>query len=508
MKKCIIYLQIVVALFFTQSCNDLDLFPQDKLGPETFWKTEAHIQQALAGVYSKLKSSSNAANSYYDWHAPYLDALTDNAIDLSNAASSAVYLVQRGNLTPNTGGIVDNLYASSYKGIAACNNFLENFPEAVKNSSITTTKANTYEGEVRFLRALYYFNLVEFYGDVPLYTELPETVEASKVKQSPAETIYALINSDLDFAIASLPDVRYSSNTGHACKASAQALKARVALFRKDYNTVRTLTSQIISAGKHSLTTGPDPYNGIFTHAITGSTQLSNPEILFSTTYKRTTYIHQTDKFAGYDLTYYSGAIVQPIQDLVNCYDPADKRLQLWFAYPDPKTNQFTVNGTTVINSANLVCGRLFMKFTDKTDATLLKAKSGQQSDQDPVLIRYADVYLMYIEAMVETGGGTTSDASAVAYMKEIKSRAGLNVTSLTTITRDELRLERRRELAFEGLRYYDMKRWGILNKLNGFVAYPGLPPFTFKDNFTSWPFPQTEIEVNPNLDQKPGYTS
>jgi len=508
MKKHFTYLKSIIALAMLVSCNELDQFPQDKLGPETFWKTEAHIQQGLAGVYSKLKPSSTSAHTYLDWHAPWLDALTDNAIDLSNTASSAAFLVQRGILTPNTGGIVDNIFASSYKGIAACNNFLENLPQATANSGITTAKSKTYEGEVRFLRALFYFNLVEFYGDVPMYTKLPPTVDAAKVKQSPEDSIYALIYRDLDFAIASLPNVRYSSNTGHACLASAQALKARVALFRNDFNTVKALTSQIIADGKHTLTTGTDPYNGIFTHAVSGATQLTNPEILFSTTYLKPNYLHQTDKYAGYDLTYYSGALVQPLQDLISCYDPADKRLLLWFAHPDAVTKQFTINGTTVTNNANLVSGWKFMKFADKTDAAMLKATSGQQSDQDVVLLRYADVYLMYIEAMVETDGGTTKDAYAVAYMKEIRARAGLNVADLTTITRNELRLERRKELAFEGLRYYDMKRWKILEKMNGFVAYPGLPAFIFDNIFYTWPFPQTEIEVNPNLDQKNGYSS
>ncbi|MGV8094318.1 MAG: RagB/SusD family nutrient uptake outer membrane protein [Mangrovibacterium sp.] len=506
MKKYIASLQIIITVALLASCNDLDLFPQDKLGPETFWKTEDHIKQGLAGAYSKLKSASSSQYSYFDWHLPWLDAITDNAIDLSTAASSSAWMVQRGDLTPDIGGIIDNLYASSYIGIAACNNFLENLPQAAINAGITSAKANEYEGEIRFLRALFYSNLAIFYGDVPLYRKIPATVDDAKVKQSPVDLVFSLINEDLDFAIASLPNVRYSSNTGHACKASAQALKARVALFNNDYNTVKMLASQIIADGKHSLSTGNDPYNGIFTHSGSGGTQLTNPEILFSTTYLKPNYIHQADKYAGYDLTYYAGALVQPLKDLIDCYSSNDKRLLLWYAYPDPATKQFTVNGITVTSNSNLVAGWKFMKFQDKNDAAMLNATTGQQSDQDAVLLRYADVYLMYIEAMVETGGGTTSDANAVAYMKEIRSRAGLSTTNLTSVTREELRLERRKELAFEGLRYYDMKRWKILEKLNGFIAYPGLAPFVFKNNFYNWPFPQTEMEVNPNLDQKAGY--
>ena len=79
------------------------------------------------------------------------------------------------------------------------------------------------------------------------------------------------------------------------------------------------------------------------------------------------------------------------------------------------------------------------------------------RTDNDVVILRYADVYLMYIEAMMEQGNGSTSDALAVKCMNEIRERAGLN--SVTSVTRDELRLERRRELAFEGLRHFDLIR-------------------------------------------------
>ena len=125
------------------------------------------------------------------------------------------------------------------------------------------------------------------------------------------------------------------------------------------------------------------------------------------------------------------------------------------------------------------------------------------RTDNDVVILRYADVYLMYIEAMMEQGNGTISDTLAVKCMNEIRERAGLS--SVTSVTRDELRLERRRELAFEGLRHFDLIRWKTAKEvMNSLVTPAG--KCTFEDHMYVWPFPLSEMDVNPQLDQKSGY--
>jgi len=141
---------------------------------------------------------------------------------------------------------------------------------------------------------------------------------------------------------------------------------------------------------------------------------------------------------------------------------------------------------------------------TNPTDALL--------DDQDYVLLRYADIKLMYAEAQNEAAG---PDASVYQQVNEVRARPGVNMPALPAgLTQDDMRQrirhERRVEFALEGLRYFDLRRWGIAaQKLNGFVQNPLNPGVTtiYKDNYAFWPIQQTEIDRNkPVLVQNDGY--
>ena len=251
MKKNLIYMLLTCLLFTMLACNDMDLFPQDQLGPDNFWKTELDIQSGIAGVYTKLKGGSMS------WSRYGLDNITDNSY--SWTTWSGIASIQSGSIEATTGGIISDNYKAGYEGVAACNNFMKNFPIAKENAKLSEEKANAYEAEVRFLRAFFYFELVRFYGDVPLYKEAIASVEASKVKQSPASEVYDFIYQDINFAVENLPDIAYGS--GHAVKGSAQALKARIALFQGDWKTVENITRELIQSGQYRLA---DTYQSIF----------------------------------------------------------------------------------------------------------------------------------------------------------------------------------------------------------------------------------------------------
>jgi hypothetical protein len=461
----------------------MDLFPHDQLGAETFWKTEGDIQMGVAGVYSTIKSDA------LDFHRYRVDNITDNSWQWTNGGSSGI--VQRGSIEPTTGGVISTMYNANYKGIAACNNFMKNFPTAKVNAKISEAKANEYEAEIRFLRALFYFDLVYFYGDVPLYKEAIESVEASKVKQSPASEIYAFIKEDIDFAIEYLPATAYGS--GHAVKGSAQALKARIALFQSDWNTVESVTKEIISSGTYKLA---DSYWSIF---IKREGQKNNPEILFSVTYLNPDIRHNAET------EYYYQCEIEPMDNLMKCYDPEDVRLKEW--YVNVGLNQKTFEnpfGETATVEQGSQTGWLLLKHMDKyRKETYSLSNYDFRTDNDIILLRYADVYLMYIEAMVEKGSGNTTDALALKAMNEIRTRAGL--APAASISRDLLRLERRRELAFEGLRHFDLVRWRTAKEVMTGLDTP-MGPCLFYDHYYTWPFPQSEMDINPQLDQKPGY--
>ena len=482
MKKRIIYLVWLIAA--ATACNNLDLFPPDQLGQGTFWNTERDIQMGVAGVYARLRSNP------IGWERYLLDNFTDNAYTLARSYNNT-QTIQAGNIYATTGGTLSAPYSTGYNGVGSCNIFLKNLPAAAVNAKITEAKTLEYEAEVRFLRALFYFEIVQRFGDIPLYKEALNTVAEAMVKKSPASEVYAFIHEDLDFAIRYLPDVLYS--TGHAVKGSAQALKARVALFQSDWNTVETVTRELINSGTYSLA---DNYWSIF---IKREGQKDNPEILFSVTYLN------PDHLTGAEEQIYRYQHVAPLENFIQCYDPNDLRFKEWYVKMDIGGNSYvnTFGEVTTIDNNNQT-GWLLLKHMDKYNPlTYTYGGVAFRTDNDAIVLRYADVYLMYIEAMVEKGGGNTTDALALQCMNEIRQRA--EISTLSSISRDELRLERRRELPVEGLRYFDLIRWKIAKEvMNGLDTPAG--PCKFEDHFYLWPFPQSEMDINPNLEQNPGY--
>lgn len=483
--KNIIGLVLAGMLACMTSCYDMDVFPQDQLGPDNFWQTEKDINMGIAGVYSKMK------NGYLDWNAYWLEGISDNGY-CQHESQKTFLNMQTGILEATTDGPVSSVFSGSYTGIAACNNFLKNLPNARELSKITEEKANAYEAEVRFLRAFCYFNLVSHYGDVPLYTQAIESVEASKIKQSPAAQVYDFINEDLDYAIQYLNDGAYGS--GHAVKASAQGLKARIALFRNDWNTVETMTKQVIASGKYKLS---DSYEPIF---IKREGQKNNPEIIFSITYLNPDYRHNAE------MEFYYWSALSPTTDLISSYDAEkDKRVKAWYVNAGVGEKSWTnPMGDVVQTEQTTKTGWILLKHFDKNNKAIYSNSAYDfKTDNDVIVIRYADIYLMYIEALVEKGGGSTTDPDALKYMNEIRNRAGLE--NLTSISRNELRLERRRELAFEGLRHFDLVRWKIAKEVMSKLVTPA-GKCTFGDHMYIWPFPQSEMDINPQLDQKVGY--
>jgi len=483
MKRKIIYL-VCLMLAGSTSCNNLELFPPDQLGAGTFWYSERDIQMGIAGVYARLY------NNPIDWNRYLLDHITHCAWG-NTSVTNALKSIQSGNLEPTTGGIISETYTSGYKGVASCNIFLKNLPQAVANAKISEAKANEYEAEVRFLRALFYFEIVQRYGDIPLHKKTLNTVNEYMVKQSPASEVYEFIHEDLDFAIRYLPDVAYS--TGHAVKGSAQALKARVALFQSDWNTVETVSRELINSGKYSLA---KTYWSIF---IKREGQKNNPEILFSVTYANPDIRHDAERV----LYAYQG--LAPMDQFIQCYSTDDLRFKEWYVKMEMNASSFINCFGEVANITNpSLTGWSLLKHTDKYNPETYKTSDFNfRTDNDIIVLRYADVYLMYIEAMVEKGSGNTTDVLALKCMNEIRQRA--EISDVSSVSREELRLERQRELAFEGLAYFDLVRWKTAKTvMNALVTPSG--QCKFEDHYYTWPFPQSEMDVNPNLDQKSGY--
>lgn len=407
----------------------------------------------------------------------------------------------------NATSVPGSFYDPAYAGISACNYFVDN----INKAPISDAAKNSYAGEVKFIRAMYYFDLVQAFGGVVLYKTSPPNVDASKIAQSSAADVLAFVKEDLDFAIANLPDQAYN---GHAVKGSALAERARVALYEKDWQKAVDLTSQVMSSGKFSIASD---YNGLFQTA----TQQGNPEIMFSTKYLAPN--NNQGDYDGFDIAVGWWGAVEPYQNLVDEYEMTNGKM-----ITDP------TSGYDPANPYNNRDPRLRVTVELPIDATYPNAKHDNNTtqtgyrmkkyvnpanfgyanmhntDQNVVHIRYADVLLMYAEAKNELSG---PDATVYVALNQIRQRPSVNLPPVDVLTyntqsslRDFIRHERRIELAMEGHRYYDLKRWGIMQAKLSALKNPAGVQMSFGEKNNVLPFPQYELDKNPQLKQNAGY--
>lgn len=487
MKKKYIWL-LATSVMLLGACSDLlDTVPKDKVSSATFWKSKNDVKLALAGCYKHLRTSTHLSQL-----RPYLDEIADNGYCWQSSYSS-LSEIKTGILNAQTGGVITDIYNGMYQGITACNIFLDNFNQA-KGKLGYGEDANILIAEARCLRAYYLFELVQRFGGVVIYDGIP-TVEGSKIKQKTKEESLAYINDDLEYAIQYLSDDIYK---GHLVKNTAKGLKARVALHLSDWDKVAALTSEIIATEASKKVSLAEAYKPIFIKRLG---QNDCREILFAVEYLSP----DAKQYYGVEIEgfYWSG--LTPYESFVTAHEPNDLRVKEWYfkaekgSYLRPTDNTwFTPTNTTKT-------GYGCVKFFDSTNPDKYSVNPYDIStDDNVVLMRYAEILLMYAEAMVEKGGGSTADGQSLSAINRIRERAGLSEIK-GTLNRETLRRERRFELAFEGFRLFDLHRWKIAEDvMNGFQSVAG--KCKFEPNHYQWPFPQSEIDVNPQLVQNEGY--
>ncbi|SEJ26569.1 Starch-binding associating with outer membrane [Dyadobacter koreensis] len=489
----------------TSSCDDsyLDKNPLNAISGETFWKTQADVDMALVGVYRRLQSV------VFGHRRSILDSYSDNSYDRHN---------QIGFQNPSIGiinasNVPTSLYNEPYAGIAAANYFLENVGSV---AAVPQATKDVYIAEARFLRALFYFELVQYFGDVILYKTAPKTAEEAKVAKTPKAEVIAFIVEDLDNAISKLPATAYA---GHAVKASAQMLKARVRLYQQDWTDAVALTSAIMADNKFSI------YQGGYSNLFLQTTQQGNPEIIFSTKYLAPNN-PQGNEGMLVEIGWYGGnqpyknlvddyetISGKPITDPTSGYDPAnpyvnrDPRLKMTVLVPgDPYINP---DGSTFVTTDPVLTGFTQKKYMDASKLPWDRSKT-PVTDMNVIHMRYAEVLLAYAEAKNELSG---PDATIYDALDKIRTRASVGLpkvdqTSYATkdALREFIRHERRIELAMEGHRYFDLKRWNIAAAKFAAVKNPAGVSLVFGEKNNVLPYPQGEIDKNTLLIQNPGY--
>lgn len=505
------------------SCNKiLNQNPTDQLSSGTFWKSADDFNMALASCYNTLQ------NYYLSSGIQDLDGISDNAVCVFSYNNEE--LINQG-ITVSSHA-TDNWYIWGYQWLATYNIFLANL-ETYSGSDMTSQEKANMEAQVRLLRAMDYYLLWAFYGSVPLVLK-PLTLQTQMVPKSDAETIFRQIISDCNFAIANLPDETYWASQGHLTKSAALAIEARAYLYHgydasghsiaSDMDTVAMLTSQIINSGEYSL---GKYYRGLFSHSL--GQQENNPEYIFATYF-----LAPNDSKYGMwgflisTMQFYWQS-VHPLPSLLNAYEfsngdpynPSDPRVDPNYLYKnrDPRMAQTVCkdtvhweDGTYDVLGASKTAyiPYLYWKSCDE-EATVLNGGVNTQKVNVPntsyvPMIRYAEILLSNAEAVNEVSGPT---ADVYKDINTIRARAGMPPlpSGLSQDQmRQDIRYERRVELAFEGFRYFDIKRWKIAPQvING--VYDGLVNrvFTAPKNYL-YPLPEQEIEVDTALKQNPDY--
>ena len=469
-----IFLLILITVPF--ACKDtLDTNPLGNPNSENFWKTETEANKALIACYAKLKEPIISNGPAQSGNFLFWEALSDNASNTSNYESFDV--VMRGEHNSATTGIVNKSFTIGFQGIAACNYFLANIDRV---TAAAEAVRNRMKGEALFLRAFYYNDLAQLYGDLPLIlkpAELDDNIRATP--RTPKAEVVAQILKDLDLAISYLPAVAYTD--GRAVKGSAIALKTRVLLNNEKYSEAADAAWSLIGDAANPFKLS-DSYGGVFF-----GNQINNREIMFSIQFKAPDDYHSLDQVIGARMS------VFPTAELRDAYEPNDPRRKMTiFEAGDP----WAYNPAGFKQTGSLAEGQIpytGMAFKKWVNPAINNGSGSTLSEQHMVKIRYADVLLMYAEAMFESGQG--SDARALKALNDVRARPGVEMPAKAALTRDVIRNERRVELAFEGLRYNDLVRWKIADKVIPQVAYDAKgTKRKFKSNLLPIPLGQMDI--------------
>ena len=488
MKKIIILCLLPTILF---SCVDLEKDPTDAYSSDTFFTSKDAALSSLAAVYQYTKMSG----FFEDGNAIYMDDITDNAYcPFSNQLTSFIAL---GTATPSLTGKYADLYRTyfDYAGIRNANYFLENIDQVLMDDA----EKEVMKAEARFLRAFNYARKMMCFGGVPLVSTVLDYGEETTIPRSSEEEITNYVISELGAAAEILPVTRSSDEYGRVTKGAALALKARVELFAGDYDAAETDAKAIIDLGIYDLY--PD-YEGLFWEKNQNDPE-RNREVVLEVCYTPPTWGSWLDGL--YTVPEGGWNSVDPTQNLVDAYEttngmPIDKDP----AYdPDhPYENRDPRFYASVIYPGETWNGRIFNSLEPVGPDEYYNSSKGNRSrtgyclrkycaplselpNPDPadvqgvnfIVIRYAEVLLTYAEALIEQDKDLPEAAAAI---NKVRSRVNMPAVTETGQAglRERVRNERRVELAFEGLRWYDLKRWKIAGAVMNGPVY-GVRPGT-----------------------------
>lgn len=492
MKKIVFIAMLITIIVGIFACGEEFVTKDFKNGvvDENFFQNATHAEQALTAVYDAISQKGIYRESVFvlgDATSDDINELTGDNGDYGTFFRAASDFRWEPNNPFSTARWYD-----AYKGIFRANILLEKLPEIEMDAGL---KAQ-YGGEAKFLRALYYYNLVVAFGDVPLVTEVLSREEYQELARTDKSIVYGQMEQDLQEAADVLP-LENSNPIGRATKGAALGLLSRIYLYQEKWNETVNAANQVIGLGTYQLTQGLTDYENMFN----GKNE-NSAESLFEFQA-----VGRAPGFWGASSENLYSIHWSPVIGWANWYSPSVESYQQYEPGDIRRKANVLVLGagdsidtdgdgireafpsggmnTTYFNNAN-------------TKKWLPEGKPLAQAnsyDVNFVIVRYAEVLLNLAEALNESG----QSAAALDPLNQIRRRAEVAEITETdqAALRDIIRAERRRELLFEGHRYFDLARWGLsAQKLGPLGFVQGVHEY--------WPVPLAELDLMPNLTQYP----
>lgn len=446
------------------SCGDsfFDLEPASSVTIDKVYKTASDYNVAVIGCYAKLQSQVNFYTECCEYRSDNL------SLGAPTAGTQDRYDIDHFTEKPSN-GILSSYWANFNNNVYRCNLLLDqidgaNFAENLKKQ---------YKGEAMFIRALNYFNMYRIWGGVPATKHVVSAAEALKVARYSDEQMFDLIAGDLKEIVDNnyLPETYSSADMGRATSGAAKALLGKVYLTFHKWTEAKDILSQLI--GKYQLVS---PIAQVF-----NVDNKNNNEIIFA--------VHFNKEIEGEGHSYW--------YNLTNASDDTNQTSSLLNTFPTGDARKDLITYVQVEKTV-----RLMNKFYDTKSPTF------KTVGNDQILLRYADVLLMYAEALNEIQYDASEGSLALKYLNAVRQRAGIsNLTAKQLPSQEKFRkgilVERQREFPYEGQRWFDLVRMGFAKSV---MAENGVE---IKDYQLLFPIPQQEIEKVGNksiLWQNPGY--
>lgn len=533
-------LAFVTCILSLSAClNKLDLYPNDQFTEENYWTNSQKAQSFLNDAYHNM---TDASRYFYD------EALSDNAVNLRGDIEGAMSIAS-GVADPGNSRF-QNEWFSRYQSVRNANMFLENVDKVPEMDEALKERM---KAEARFIRAYAYFYLTTWFGDVPLFETVIGFDESKKISRSPQSEVLNFVLKELNEIETILPVKYPDAERGKITRGAVIGLKARVQLYQSNWQAVVTETEKLINNSSNGDYALFPSYAGLFEEA-----NEFNQEVIFDFQYVQPDVTYNL----FFDIAPLSvGARLNslaPTQELVDSYlmlngkrigdpdsgydedDPyvnRDPRLAATIAYngyawrlPNGNTKTiYTKPGSDPDRSApdeykpgasSSPTGYYFRKYYDKNSGTNFR------SGLNLIVIRYADILLMYAEAKNELG--QMNEEVWNKTIKPVRQRAGFTAPEALdypsgagqAALRSTIRNERRTEFVLEDLRIFDIRRWKIAEEvMNGWVHGARFGPASIDNGYLRvqqrvfnptrdylWPVPRKERDINKNLTQNPNW--